>query len=283
VTARIHRTALIEDGARLGDDVEIGAFAVVGPRVRLGDGVRLHSHVVISGDTEIGARTIVHPHAVLGGPAQYRGDNGEGARLVIGVDNLIREHVTINGGSAKGGGLTQVGARGFFMAYSHVAHDCHIGDGVTFANGVALAGHVHVGDGVNIGGLAAVQQFTRIGRNAFVGGISGVPSDVIPFGIVQGARAHLEGLNLIGLKRQNVPRERIHALRAAYRFIFFGEGRLLDRVREVDARWPGKPEVQEVTAFLLEDAGKRGFCIPPANPHARKGDLATQAGDKAGD
>jgi UDP-N-acetylglucosamine acyltransferase len=279
VTARIHRTALVEDGAVLGEDVEIGAFAVVGPLVKLGDQVRLHSHAVVSGNTEVGARTIVHPHAVLGGAAQYRGDTGADARLVIGVDNVIREHVTINGGSAKGGGVTQVGARGFFMAYSHIAHDCHIGDGVTFANSVALAGHVHVADGVNIGGLAAVQQFTRIGRNAFVGGLSGVPSDVIPFGIVQGARAHLEGLNLIGLKRQNVPRERIHALRAAYRFIFFGEGRLLDRVGEAAARWPDSPEVKDMIGFLLEDAGKRGFCIPPRNALARKGDFAIQAGD----
>ena len=126
------------------------------------------------------------------------------------------------------------------MAYSHVAHDCHVGDDVTFANGVALGGHVTIGDGVNIGGLSAVQQFGRIGRGAFVGGVTGVPDDVIPYGMVWGDHARLSGLNLIGLKRRGVPRERIHALRAAFRFIFHGEGTLADRAREagdaLDAR-----------------------------------------------
>src|SRR5262249_27054807 len=152
----------------------------------LGDGVRISSHVVLSGDMQIGARCVVHPHAVLGGGPQFRGDPGLEARLVVGADTVIREHVTMNGGSVKGGGLTEVGANGYFMAYSHVAHDCHVGNNVTFANGVALGGHVTIGDGVNIGGLSAVQQFGRIGRGAFVGGVTGVPDDVIPYGMVWG-------------------------------------------------------------------------------------------------
>lgn len=257
---KIHAGAIVEDGAALGADVEIGPYSLVGSRVRLGDGVKIASHVVLSGNTEIGARCIVHPHAVLGGGPQYRGDSEKEARLVIGPDTVIREHVTMNGGSLKGGGLTQVGANGYFMAYSHVAHDCHVGNDVTFANGVALGGHVTIGDGVNIGGLSAVQQHGRIGRGAFVGGVTGVPDDVIPYGMVWGDHARLGGLNLIGLRRSGVPRERIHDLRAAFRFIFHGEGTLADRAREAAARW-NTPEVSEVVAFILADA-KRPICMP---------------------
>jgi len=215
------------------------------------------------GDTDIGAGTVVHSHAVLGGGPQFRGDAGEHARLVIGANTVIREHVTMNGGSRKGGGLTKVGANGFFMAYSHVAHDCHIGEGVTFANGVALGGHVVIGDGANIGGLAAVQQYARVGQYAFVGGATGLPGDVIPYGMAWGNRARLEGLNLVGLKRRGLPRERIHALRAAFRFIFFGEGELTGRTHEARERWKNVPEVGEIADFILADA-KRPICTPDA-------------------
>jgi len=259
--ARVHSTAVIEDGADLSDDVEIGPFVFVGPKARLRAGVRLMSHVVVSGETEIGAGTVVHSHAVLGGGPQYRGDVGIGARLTIGASNVIREHVTMNGGSLKGGGHTHVGSNGYFMAYSHVAHDCHIGDRVTFANGVALGGHVWIGEGVNVGGLAAIQQYARIGRYAFVGGVTGVPDDVIPYGMVWGDRARLEGLNLVGLKRMGLSRERIHALRAAFRFIFAHEGNLDDRAREAAQRWKDIPEVSEIVAFILEDS-KRPICMP---------------------
>jgi len=260
--SNIHVTAIVEDGAVLAPDVEIGAFCVIGPRARLGPGVQILSHVVISGDTEIGRDTIVHPHAVLGGGPQFRGDPGTDARLIIGAENVIREHVTMNGGSIKGGGLTQVGDRGYFMAYSHVAHDCHIGHGVTFANSVALGGHVTVEDGVNIGGLAAIQQYGRIGRNAFIGGLTGVPDDVIPYGMAWGDHARLEGLNLIGLKRKGLSREQIHALRAAFRAIFFGSGCLSDRAREAGERWKDVAEVGEIVGFILADR-KRPICMPP--------------------
>ena len=263
---RIHASAIVGDGAVLGADIEIGPYSLVGPRVRLGDGVKLASHVVLSGNTELGDRCIVHSHAVLGGGPQYRGDPGHDAKLVIGADTVIREHVTMNGGSLKGGGVTQVGTNGYFMAYSHVAHDCHVGDNVTFANGVALGGHVTIGDGVNIGGLSAVQQYCRIGRGAFVGGVTGVPDDVIPYGMVWGDHARLGGLNLIGLKRRGVPRDRIHELRAAFRFIFHGEGTLADRAPAARARWD-TPEVSEIVAFILA-AAKRPICMPPRNSRA---------------
>jgi UDP-N-acetylglucosamine acyltransferase len=258
---KIHPSAIVEDGAELGADVEIGPFSFVGRNVKLHDGVRLAAHVVVYGHTEIGQGTIVHPMAVLGGGPQYRGDAGIGARLSIGSDNVIREHVTMNGGSVKGGGQTSVGGNGYFMAYSHVAHDCHIGDSVTFANGVALGGHVTIGDGVNVGGLSAIQQYARIGRFAFVGGITGVPDDVIPYGMVWGERARLEGLNLIGLKRRGMPRERIHDMRAGFKFIFHGPGHLFDRAREADERWKEIPELREIVAFILADS-KRPICTP---------------------
>lgn len=258
---RIHPAAVVEDGASLGDGVEIGAFCYVGPRVRLGDGVRLLPHATVTGRTEIGARTVVHSHAVLGGGPQYRGDEGADARLRIGADNIVREHVTMNGGSVKGGGLTRVGDRGYFMAYSHIAHDCEIGNGVTMANGVALGGHITIEDGVNVGGLAAIHQFCRIGRYAFVGGVTGVADDVIPYGIVQGDRAVLRGLNLIGLKRRGVAREDIHQMRAAYRFTFLGPGPLADRAEEAAERWRHVTQVAEIAAFILAPA-KRRICTP---------------------
>jgi UDP-N-acetylglucosamine acyltransferase len=262
--SKIHPTAIVEDGARLGADVEIGPYCVIGRQVRLGDGVRLLSHVAIEANTEIGPRTLVHPHAVLGGPAQYRGDSGEGARLVIGADNVIREFVTINAGSTLGTGVTKVGDKGYFMAYSHIAHDCHVGNEVTFANSVALAGHVTVGEGVNIGGISVVHQFSRIGHQAFIGGMTGIPGDLIPYGMATGSRAHLSGLNLIGLKRIGVPRARIHALRAAYRFIFTGEGHLTERARAALERWSDCLEVLEVVDFIYA-ASKRRIMTPASD------------------
>jgi UDP-N-acetylglucosamine acyltransferase len=258
---KVHTSAIVEDGAVLGADVEIGPFSYIGRNTVLRDGVRILAHAIVSGATEIGEGTVIHPMAVLGGGPQYRGDPGIGARLFIGAKNVIREHVTMNGGSIKGGGKTTVGSNGYFMAYSHVAHDCVIGDGVTFANGVALGGHVTIGDGVNIGGLAAIQQYARIGRFAFVGGITGVPDDVIPYGMVWGSRARLHGLNLIGLKRRGMARERIYAMRAGFNFLFHGAGHLFDRAREVQERWIHVPELCEIAAFVLADS-KRPICTP---------------------
>jgi UDP-N-acetylglucosamine acyltransferase len=207
---RIHPTALVEDGAVLGADVEIGPFCIVGPGVTLGDGARLLSHVTVIGITTIGARTVVYPQACLGGEGQIRGNDFAEGRLEIGADCVLREMVSMNVGSRKGGGITRVGARGYFMANSHVGHDCHVGDDVTFANSVALGGHVTIGDGVIFGGLAAVQQFCRVGKGAMVGGLTGVNRDVIPYAMAFGDHAELAGLNLIGLKRRGL----LHVARA---------------------------------------------------------------------
>ena len=256
----IHPTALVEDGATLGDGVEIGPFSIVHAGAVLGDGVRVLSHAVIGGTTKIGARTQIHPHAVLGGDAQIRGHDPKGTSLEIGADCVIREHVTMSAGSAHGGGVTRVGDRGYFMAYSHVAHDCHVGNDVTFANGVQLGGHVEIGEGAIFGGLSAVQQFGRVGRFAFVGGVTGINEDIIPFGMAFGDHAELAGLNLIGLKRRGVPRPNIHALRGAFRAIFMDdEGTIESRALAARDRWHDMPEVQEVISFILEPA-KRPIC-----------------------
>ncbi len=265
----IHASAIVEDGARLGAGVEVGPFCVVGPRVQLGDGVRLASHVVVLGDTIVGARTEIHSHAVLGGRAQFRSPPGGDADgfLRVGSDNIIREHVTMNAGTAKGGNLTLVGDRGYFMAYSHVAHDCQIGNDVTFASSVAMAGHVTVEDGVSVGGLVGVLQYVRLGRGSFLGGVTGVAADIIPYGLVQGSRGVLEGLNIVGLKRRGMSRDQLHALRSAYRSLFFGDVPFQERVELTARRWPEIAEVQEIVTFI-RGASRRPICMPASVPSA---------------
>jgi UDP-N-acetylglucosamine acyltransferase len=258
---KIHPTALVEDGAALGADVEIGAFCHVGARVTLEDGVRLLSHVTLTGITRIGARTVVHPQAALGGEGQIRGNDFAEGRLEIGPDCVLREMVSMNVGSRKGGGLTSVGARGYFMANSHVGHDCHVGNDVTFANSVALGGHSHIGDRVIFGGLAAVQQFCRVGQGAMVGGLTGVNRDVIPYAMAFGDHAELAGLNLIGLKRRGLSRDAINAMRGAFRAIFYGKGGSIEsRAGEAKSRWPDVKEVGEIVDFILADA-KQPLCL----------------------
>jgi UDP-N-acetylglucosamine acyltransferase len=258
---KIHATALVEDGARLGAGVEIGPFCHIGSRAVLAEGVRLLSHVSITGITSIGARTVVHPHAALGGEGQIRGNDFAEGRLEIGADCVLREMVSMNVGSRKGGGLTTVGARGYFMANSHIGHDCHVGDDVTFANSVALGGHTQIGNRVIFGGVTAVQQFCRVGEGAMVGGLTGVNRDVIPYAMAFGDHAELAGLNLIGLKRRGLSRDAIHAMRGAFRAIFYGkDGSIESRARDAKSRWPDVAEVGEIVDFILADA-KQPLCL----------------------
>lgn len=267
----IHPTALIEEGARLGPGVEVGPYCIVEKTVALGENVKLHSHVVIRGNTEIGARTAIYAHAALGGEAQMRTHKPSPARLVIGEDNIIREAVTISTGSHSGRGTTQIGHRNYLMAGAHVGHDCVVGNNVTLANGTQLGGHVQVGDGVNMGGNSAAQQYGRIGRYAFISGLSGVTTDVIPYGMAIGLQVRLGGLNLIGLRRLGIPRENIHALRAAYRAIFLeGAGSIQENARAAEGRWSNVPEVAEVIQFILADA-KRPIC-----PARRKSQMSEE-------
>ena len=251
----VHPNAIVEDGASLGAGVEIGPFCLVGREASLGDGVRLLSHVTIAGKTVIGARSVVHPGAVLGGEGQIRGDDFAEGRLVIGADCVVRECVTMNRGSRAGRGTTEVGTRGYFMAYSHVGHDCRVGDDVTFANCVALGGHVQIGDGVIFGGLSTAQQRGRVGQGAMIGGVTGVNRDVIPYAMAFGDHVELAGLNLIGLKRRNLSRETINAIRGAFREIFLSTGgTIADRARAARAKWSGVVEVGEIVDFILTEA-----------------------------
>jgi UDP-N-acetylglucosamine acyltransferase len=258
---RLHPTAIVHDGATLGADVEIGPYSIVGPHVTLGDGVQLQSHVIIEGETEIGEGCVVHPFANLGGPPQHSAHKGELTRLVIGARNMIREHVTMHTGTVSGRGVTVVGSDGLFMAGSHVAHDCIVGNNVVLANCATLGGHVHMADYVFMGGLAAAHQFSRIGRYSFIGGLAAVTKDVIPFGSVWGNHAHLEGLNLVGLRRRGFSREQINQLRAAYRLLFADEGTFQERLADVAETYAASPEVMEIVSFIQADAN-RPLCLP---------------------
>lgn len=211
--ARIHPSAVIEDGAQIGQGVEIGPFCVVGPQVRLADGVVLKSHVAITGDTSVGEGTVIFPFASIGEVPQDLKFKGEDARLEIGARNRIREYVTMNPGTEGGGGVTRVGDDGLFMAGAHVAHDCQIGNRVILVNNASVAGHCVLEDDVIVGGLSGVHQWVRIGRGAMIGAVCMVTADVIPYGLVQGPRGHLDGLNLVGLKRRGATRSDIAALR----------------------------------------------------------------------
>lgn len=255
----IDETARIASGAAIGQDVTIGPYCVIGPDAVVGDGCRLVAHVHVTGHTTIGARTAIHPFTSLGTPPQSTRYRGGPTRLVIGADCDLRESVTMNIGTEDGGGVTTVGNRGFFMANTHVAHDCRVGDDVTFANCATLGGHVEVGDGVIIGGLSAVHQFTRIGSFAMIGGMSGLRGDVIPFGLVSGNTARLQGLNLVGLKRRKFTRERIQTLRRAYRGLFLDAGLFAERLEHVAEEFAADEDAMRIVAFIR--AGKhRSLC-----------------------
>jgi UDP-N-acetylglucosamine acyltransferase len=232
--------------------------------VVLHEGVRIHSHVVIAGRTEIGAGTEVFPFASLGNAPQDRKFRGEESRLLIGARNVIREYVTMNPGTEQGGLVTRIGDNGLFLTGAHVAHDCQIGNNVLLVNNATLGGHCVVEDFASIGGLSAVHQFVRIGAFAFIGGMSGVENDVIPFGMALGNRAHLAGLNIVGLKRRNFDREQIHTLRKAYRMLFATEGTLLERLEDVEETFAGDAEVQRIVQFIKAESG-RSLCVPRMN------------------
>jgi UDP-N-acetylglucosamine acyltransferase len=261
LAVEIHPTAIVAKGAELANGVSIGPYCVIGPSVKLGAGTKLTSHVVIEGRTTIGAGNTVYAFAALGGPPQHTGYRGEDTALVIGDNNLIREHATMNIGTANGGGVTRVGSNGLYMIESHVAHDCMVGDNVILTKQATLGGHCKIGDYVIVGGLAAVHQFTRVGRHAMIGGLAAVVKDVIPYGSVWGNHAHLEGLNLVGLKRRGYDRDTINALRAAYRLLFADEGTFQERLEDTAETFATCAEVMEIIDFIRADAS-RPLCLP---------------------
>ncbi|MEM9754430.1 MAG: acyl-ACP--UDP-N-acetylglucosamine O-acyltransferase [Pseudomonadota bacterium] len=260
-SARIHASAVVEEGAVVGPDCEIGPFCLVGPEAVLGPGVRLKSHVVVTGWTEIGAETEIFPFAVVGEIPQDKKFSGERTRLTIGARNRIREGVTINTGTAGGGGITRVGDDGLFLANCHIAHDAQVGDRVVMVNCASLAGHCVVGDDVIIGGLSGVHQHVRIGRGAIIGAVTMVTHDVIPYGLVHASRGVLEGLNLVGLKRRGVAKEDITALRAAFQALAQGEGSFVQRAERLSGEKPGSRYVRDVVDFVLA-ASDRSFLTP---------------------
>jgi UDP-N-acetylglucosamine acyltransferase len=258
---RIDPTALIADGAQIADDVEIGPYCIVGPRVELHTGVRLISHVNVAGRTVIGARTVVHPFASLGTAPQSVAYRGEPTQLMIGANCLIREGVTMNIGTKDGAGVTRVGDRGFYMAYSHVAHDCQVGNDVIFANSATLGGHCIIGEHVFIGGLAAVHQFSRVGAHAVISGVCGVRADIIPFGAAAGVVARLRGINLIGMRRRNFSNQTIRTVRAVYRALFLSKGDFAQRLKTAEERAGDEPAAAQILTFVREHRG-RPLCMP---------------------
>lgn len=257
----IHERAIVEAGAEIGEGVEVGPFCHIGEHVRLGDGVKLHPHATVLGRTSVGEDTEVFPFAVLGMAPQHLGYEGEPTTLVIGARNQVREHVTMHPGTVQGRSETLVGDDGLFMVGAHVAHDCVLGDHVVMANNATLGGHIEIGDYAFLSGLCAVHQFSRIGPYSFVGGGAIVTKDVIPYGTVVGNHAHLDGLNIVGMKRRGMPRKSIHAVRAAYRMLFAQEGTLEERIGDAAALYAEVPEVMTVLDFMRTDA-ERPLCLP---------------------
>lgn len=263
----IHPTAVIMEGAVLGENNNIGPYSIVGSNVRLGDNNILKSHVVLDGHTTIGNNNQFFSFASIGSITQDKKYQGEESYLVIGNNNVFREYTTANPGTFKGS-TTKIGNNCLFMASSHVAHDCFVGNDVTLANSVALAGHVHVGDFAIIGGLSAVLQRTRIGAHAMIGGMSGVAEDVIPYGVVMGERAYLAGLNVVGLKRRNFSKEVMHEIRRAFEMIFINDNLTFsERLRMAKEEFIDSAEVMLMLNFLAEDT-TRAICKP--NKHTLK-------------
>ncbi|MBI3702184.1 MAG: acyl-ACP--UDP-N-acetylglucosamine O-acyltransferase [Afipia sp.] len=264
--SRIDPTARIEDGAKIGDGVVIGPYCTIGPNVTLGMECVLKSHVNIAGHTTIGAGCKISPFASLGEPPQDLGYKDEPTTLTIGEGCTIRESVTMNRGTVKGGGKTVVGARGFFMAYSHVGHDCIVGNDVIFANSGTLGGHCEVGDFVYIGGLSAVHQFVRIGPQAMIAGMSGLRGDIIPFGMANGQHAFLEGINVIGMRRRGFSSSRLKAVRSFYQRLFHGSGVFADRLEELRPIGGTDSAIADIIKFI-DDGKKRPLCMAHNNPN----------------
>jgi UDP-N-acetylglucosamine acyltransferase len=246
----IHPTAVVEPGAQVDPTCEIGPFAVVGPHVRLGPRNVLSAHAIVTGHTTLGEGNRVFPHAVLGEVPQDLKYRGEPTRLEIGDRNTFRECATVNLGTVGGGEVTRIGNGCLLMAYSHVGHDCVIGDGAIIANSVALAGHVILEDHVHLSGLAACHQFCRIGRLAFVSGLTGVAMDVVPYCTVTGARGELAGLNTVGMQRAGMSEEQIGRVKQAYKILFRSNLGLAEALAQLEAELGALPEIAHLIAFV---------------------------------
>ena len=256
----IHKTAIIDSKAKISTNVEIGPYATIGPNVEIGENTLIQSHVNITGNTTIGKGNKLYSFASIGSDPQDLKYKGEETTLLIGDNNTIREHVTINTGTVQGGGLTKIGNDNLIMIGAHIAHDCIIGNNIVMANNTAIAGHAEIEDFVIIGAKCGVQQFTRIGKRAMIGGMTGVLRDVIPYGLSTGNRNYLNGINVVGLRRDKVSNKDILGLTDAYKEIFKTEV-LSENLKSLNGKYTDNPLVKDVLDFINKDK-KRPICTP---------------------
>ena len=256
----IHKTAIINSKAKISTNVEIGPYATIGPNVEIGENTLIQSHVNITGNTTIGKGNKLYSFASIGSDPQDLKYKGEETTLLIGDNNTIREHVTINTGTVQGGGVTKIGNNNLIMIGAHIAHDCIIGNNIVMANNTAIAGHAEIEDFVIIGAKCGVQQFTRIGKRAMIGGMTGVLRDVIPYGLSTGNRNYLNGINVVGLRRDKVSNKDILGLTDAYKEIFKTEV-LSENLKNLNGKYIDNPLVKDVLDFINKDK-KRPICTP---------------------
>jgi len=255
---KIHAQAVVSPAAKLGAGVEVGAFAVVGANVELGEGCVLHPHAVVQGPSKFGARNVFHPFCVIGGDPQDYTFRGEHVELVAGNGNIFREHVTISRGTKKGGGVTRIGNDNFFLAYSHIGHDCQVGSNTLFVNGATLAGHVTVQDFVTLGAFSPVHQFCRLGRYAYIGACTVITQDVLPFSLIVTEReTKCFGANTIGLERKGFSPERIKALQSAFRLLLRSKKNTTQALEEMRKSLADSGDVKEIIEFV--EKAERGI------------------------
>ena len=259
----IHKTAIINSKAKISSNVKIGAYTIIGPNVEIDDDVEIQSNVNITGHTIIGKNNRIYPMASIGSDPQDLKYKGEKTTLMIGDNNTIREHVTINTGTIQGGGITKVGSNNLIMIGAHIAHDCIIGDNIVMANNSAAAGHAEIQNFVIIGAKCGIQQFTRIGKMAMIGGMTAVSRDVIPYGLSTGNRNFLNGINVIGLRRDKIQNKEIIGLTEAYKEIFKSKN-LSENLNKLNGKFKDNILVKEVLEFINKDK-KRPICTPYSN------------------
>lgn len=258
----IHKTAIISEKAIIGKNVAIGPYSVIGDNVKIADNVKIFSHVIIDGNTSIDENCEIFPFTSIGLAPQDKKYQGEDSKIIIGKNNTIREHVTINPGTKGGGMLTKIGDDNLIMIAAHIAHDCIVGNNVILANNVTLAGHVKIEDYVVIGGLSAVHQFVRIGKHAMIGGMSGIEADIIPYGVAMNDRAYLAGINIVGLKRRNYNKEQISEINNFYNEMFAkNDETFAKRIDKLAAKYTENPDIMGIIKFI-SDGGDRAICKP---------------------
>ena len=256
----IHKTAIINSKAKISSNIVIGPYCIIGPDVEINDDVIIQSHVNITGHTKIGKNNIIYPMSSIGSDPQDLKYKGEKTNLIIGDNNIIREHVTINTGTIQGGGLTRVGSNNLIMIGAHIAHDCIVHNNIVMANNSAIAGHAIIDDFVIIGAKCGIQQHVRIGKMAMIGGMTGVSRDVIPYGVSTGNRNFLNGINIVGLRRNKFENKDIIGLTEAYKEIFKTES-LNENLINLSKKYKENPLVKDVLEFINKDK-KRPICTP---------------------